>query len=66
MRTDPQSIPAPAEDEPIVLPDAEGIETEEEGDVAHYQFKLSKNLTRRIDQYLVDRVPISRATTCSG
>jgi 23S rRNA pseudouridine1911/1915/1917 synthase len=52
-----QSIPAPAEDEPIILPDAEGIGTEVEGDVAHYQFKLGKNLTRRIDQYLVDRVP---------
>ncbi len=31
-------------------------------DVERYQFKLSKTLTRRIDQYLVDRVPyLSRA-----
>ncbi|HEY8665053.1 MAG TPA: RluA family pseudouridine synthase [Tepidisphaeraceae bacterium] len=29
----------------------------EESDVEHYNFKVSKNLTRRIDQYLVDRVP---------
>jgi len=56
VSSDSQSIPDPAE-EPIILPDSEGIETEEEGDVAHYQFKLSKTLTRRIDQYLVDRVP---------
>src|SRR5947207_2232925 len=31
-------------------------------DVEHYRFRLGKNLTRRIDQYLVDRVPyLSRA-----
>jgi len=46
-----------SEDEVIALPDSEGIAAEEEGDVAHYHFKLSKTLTRRIDQYLVDRVP---------
>jgi 23S rRNA pseudouridine1911/1915/1917 synthase len=35
---------------------------EEESDVEHYSFKLSKTLTRRVDQYLVDRVPhLSRA-----
>ena len=35
---------------------------EEESDVEHFRFKLSKTLTRRVDQYLVDRVPhLSRA-----
>jgi len=35
---------------------------EEEADVEHFRFKLSKTLTRRVDQYLVDRVPhLSRA-----
>lgn len=46
-----------SEDEVIALPDSEGVAAEEEGDVAHYHFRLSKTLTRRIDQYLVDRVP---------
>jgi 23S rRNA pseudouridine1911/1915/1917 synthase len=29
----------------------------EEGDVEHYRFRAGKTMTRRIDQYLVDRVP---------
>lgn len=38
------------------------VETEVENDVEHYKFRVSKNLTRRIDQYLVDRVAyLSRA-----
>ena len=42
---------APLED------DAEStVETEVENDVEHYRFRISKKLTRRIDQYLVDRV----------
>src|SRR6476469_1960265 len=28
----------------------------EESDVEHFQWRVSKNLTRRLDQYLVDRV----------
>ena len=28
----------------------------EESDVEHFQWKVTKNLTRRLDQYLVDRV----------
>ncbi|MCC6239407.1 MAG: RluA family pseudouridine synthase [Phycisphaerales bacterium] len=28
----------------------------DQADVAHFQWRISKNLTRRIDQYLVDRV----------
>jgi 23S rRNA pseudouridine1911/1915/1917 synthase len=31
-------------------------DAEEESDVEHLQFKIAKNLTRRIDQYLTDRV----------
>jgi 23S rRNA pseudouridine1911/1915/1917 synthase len=43
--------------EPPAL-DAElaGAEEEVENDVRHFHWKVSKNLTRRIDQYLVDRV----------
>jgi 23S rRNA pseudouridine1911/1915/1917 synthase len=29
----------------------------DEADVEHFKFRIGKNLTRRIDQYLVDRVP---------
>jgi 23S rRNA pseudouridine1911/1915/1917 synthase len=32
------------------------IETADEADVAHFHWRVTKNLTRRIDQYLVDRV----------
>src|SRR5437016_8955261 len=36
--------------------------TDEEADVEHFRWRVSKNLTRRIDQYLVDRVGyLSRA-----
>lgn len=39
-------------------PDSTPIERdEEESDVARYRFRIGKNFTRRIDQYLVDRVP---------
>src|SRR3954467_4778724 len=42
--------------EPIEVEDAEGA------DVEHFHWRVSKNLTRRIDQYLVDRVGyLSRA-----
>ena len=37
-------------------PPPEEIEVEEDSDVEHYRWRVSKNLTRRIDQYLVDRV----------
>ena len=50
------------------MPDAlqpnspEPIEVEEESDVEHFHWRVSKNLTRRIDQYLVDRIGyLSRA-----
>jgi len=43
---------------PALKDDAESsVETEVENDVEHYRFRIGKNLTRRIDQYLVDRVP---------
>jgi 23S rRNA pseudouridine1911/1915/1917 synthase len=42
-------------------PESEGPDPDE-ADVERYRFRLSKTLTRRIDQYLVDRVPhLSRA-----
>ena len=42
----------------LLCEDAESsVETEVDNDVEHYHFHISKNLTRRIDQYLVDRVP---------
>lgn len=41
----------------LLSDDAEStVETEVENDVERYHFRISKNLTRRIDQYLVDRV----------
>lgn len=41
----------------------EPIEVDAEGDVEHYRWRVAKNLTRRIDQYLVDRVGyLSRAS----
>src|SRR5688572_11336595 len=40
----------------------EPIEVEEDSDVEHFHWRVSKNLTRRIDQYLVDRIGyLSRA-----
>ncbi len=33
------------------------IERDDGADVEHFQFRIGRNLTRRIDQYLVDRVP---------
>jgi 23S rRNA pseudouridine1911/1915/1917 synthase len=47
-------------DEPLELPD--DPELDAEADVLHVRFKASKSQTRRIDQFLVDRVPhLSRA-----
>lgn len=48
-----------ADDVPVV----EDVATaDEDSDVRHFKFRVSKKLTRRIDQYLVDRVPyLSRA-----
>ncbi len=50
----------PEEIEPSDLIESDAAEGD--GDVEHYQFRVSKNLTRRVDQYLVDRVSyLSRA-----
>ena len=48
--------PAPTVD-PDLPVDAEDVAAADESDVEHYRFTLGKTLTRRIDQYLVDRVP---------
>jgi 23S rRNA pseudouridine1911/1915/1917 synthase len=48
----------PEQPDDIPPDDAEStVEAETDNDVEHYHFRISKNLTRRIDQYLVDRVP---------
>jgi len=53
---DPNSDLVP-EIDPDLPADPDALEADGESDVAHYRFRLSKTLTRRIDQYLVDRVP---------
>jgi 23S rRNA pseudouridine1911/1915/1917 synthase len=46
-----------SEKPPLLADDSESsVEVAVENDVEHYHFKISKNLTRRIDQYLADRV----------
>jgi 23S rRNA pseudouridine1911/1915/1917 synthase len=55
----------PDAEEPVEIPaDPETIQVDaDEGDVVHFKWRISKNLTRRIDQYLVDRVGyLSRAS----
>src|SRR5437763_14782964 len=43
---------------PEILDDPDvPVETETDSDVERFHFRIGKNLTRRIDQYLVDRVP---------
>ena len=56
-QTDPPQ-PSSAEDADALQPiSAEETDAaEEEADVRHFAWRVSKNLTRRIDQYLVDRV----------
>lgn len=56
------------EDLDNILPDDESEILEspessaEESEIVHYRFRVSKNLTRRVDQYLTDRVSyLSRA-----
>jgi 23S rRNA pseudouridine1911/1915/1917 synthase len=58
-----QSAPSPDADEPSLEAELAGADEEEvENDVRHFHWKVTKNLTRRIDQYLVDRVGyLSRA-----
>src|SRR3954468_10414547 len=41
---------------------SDAIQVEAESDVEHFHWRVSKNLVRRIDQYLVDRIGyLSRA-----
>jgi 23S rRNA pseudouridine1911/1915/1917 synthase len=46
-------------DDALVLPadaDSTAVESDDAEDLRHFKWKVTKNLTRRIDQYLVDRV----------
>jgi 23S rRNA pseudouridine1911/1915/1917 synthase len=65
MPASPDETPAAAiadavssaeEGEQSLAADLAGAVEEVEEDLRHFQWKVSKNLTRRIDQYLVDRV----------
>jgi 23S rRNA pseudouridine1911/1915/1917 synthase len=50
----------PVDDETALVEDV--ATPDEDSDVRHFKFRVSKKLTRRIDQYLHDRVPyLSRA-----
>jgi 23S rRNA pseudouridine1911/1915/1917 synthase len=49
-------MPAPSSHAPLEDDAESTVETEVENDVEHYRFRISRKLTRRIDQYLVDRV----------
>lgn len=53
--------PTPEESDALAPDDAE---VSEENDVEHYHFRVTKNITRRLDQFIVDRIPggyLSRA-----
>ena len=63
MAPDPNSRPNPgpsnAEQPPVAapaVPEDVPDEVAEEADVRHFHWRVTKNLTRRLDQYLVDRV----------
>jgi len=46
-------------DDPVLPADADSsaaVEADDADDLRHFQWKVTKNLTRRIDQYLVDRI----------
>ncbi|HZK80809.1 MAG TPA: RluA family pseudouridine synthase [Humisphaera sp.] len=53
---DPDTSATPEVDPDLPI-DAEQVQAADESDIEHYRFRLSKTLIRRIDQYLVDRVP---------
>ena len=58
MSGKPEDILPDDESEVLETPD----DSAEESDIVEYKFRVSKNLTRRIDQYLTDRVAyLSRA-----
>src|SRR6202035_5479647 len=51
----PDELESPPPAGPTGAPAEEVDETEQ--DVEHFHFRIGKNLTRRIDQYLTDRIP---------
>jgi 23S rRNA pseudouridine1911/1915/1917 synthase len=60
--TSPTESAAPIDDDGTVVVVEDVATPDEDSDVRHFVFRVSKKLTRRIDQYLVDRVPhLSRA-----
>src|SRR3954463_7847490 len=51
-----------SDDDTTKIDEEAAADAAEESDVEHFHWRVSKNLTRRIDQYLVDRVGyLSRA-----
>jgi 23S rRNA pseudouridine1911/1915/1917 synthase len=52
-------VQAVTDDPSNIAGDAEStsVERDSDGDVERYVFRIGKNMTRRLDQYLVDRVP---------
>src|SRR5687768_10180800 len=55
MARDSSQPDLPTDDAPLEVLEAASVE-EDASDVAHFRWRVTKNLTRRIDQYLVDRV----------
>lgn len=56
LQPKPESQPSDAD---TILPadaDSSAVEADDAEDLRHFKWKVTKNLTRRIDQYLVDRV----------
>ena len=56
MKDDPEN-PLELSEEAAAAAEGESPESSEEEEVHRFQFRASKNQTRRIDQFLVDRVP---------
>jgi ribosomal 50S subunit-recycling heat shock protein len=50
------SDPIPPEDQPSLAAELAGATEDADEDLRHFRWKVTKNLTRRLDQYLVDRV----------
>jgi len=56
----PAPAPITGDDDAVLVEDI--ATPDEDSDVRHFKFRVSRKLSRRIDQYLVDRVPhLSRA-----
>ncbi len=62
MPDTPSKIAPMTEEETTPIDEQAASDAAEESDVEHFAWRVTKNLTRRIDQYLVDRVGyLSRA-----